>query len=180
MNDQDKMRLCKLIRNRVDTFISEWKTNPSHWLQEIDVQCDLARRIHLLLKHQKADVLQARHSHYQAEREFSRLTCEPYVSLGGAGTSYAHPDIVVWDDHDSRMTTLNSGKWPMVWACEIKYTTGEPDPTDLDRLRQMLRDKVLYVGCWIKLIVNTTTDMSDHDTTNDPNLWIIEERVSIQ
>jgi hypothetical protein len=102
------------------------------------------------------------------------------VSLGGAGTSYAHPDIVVWDDHDSRMTTLNSGKWPMVWACEIKYTTGEPDPTDLDRLRQMLRDKVLYVGCWIKLIVNTTTDMSDHDTTNDPNLWIIEERVSIQ
>ena len=180
MNDRDIENVCTEIRRQVDEFVDEWKKNPTQWLQEIDVQCDLAQRISSILKEQKKDVIRARHSHYHSEQDFSRLTCEPYVSLGGAGTSYAHPDIVVWDDPDGSANELNSGKWPIIWACEIKYTTGEPDATDLDRLRRMLGDKTLRVGCWIKLIIDSDASMSDHDKTDDANLWIVEARVTIK
>lgn len=178
MNDQEKAILLNAIHNQVDDFIAEWKLNPSHWFQEIDVQSELSHRISSALKQMNLQFFRAPHSHYRNIHEFSRVACEPYVYLGGAKPSYVHPDIVVWDDDESGQYTLNSGKWPIIWACEIKYTSGEPNSADLDRLKQLLSDEIIFAGCWIKLIVNNKSS-SVHNKLNGPNLWIFEETVTI-
>jgi hypothetical protein len=178
MKSQEKEHLCNAIRTQIENFISEWKTNPSHWFQEIDVQFEISQRINRVLKDMDLQFIRAPHSHYRNIHEFSRVTCEPYVYLGGDKPSYAHPDIVVWDDDESGQNTLNSGRWPVIWACEIKYTSAEPKSTDFVRLQQMLSDKILFAGCWLKLIANGNGGPS-HKPENDPNLWIIEERVVI-
>ena len=178
MNDQEKKRICDLIGQIVDTFVEEWAKTPLHWLQEIDVQCDLFSRLHKFLKDRNICHLKARHSRYTNQHEFSRITCEPYVSLGG--TCYAHPDIVIWDDANNDSDTLNSGRWPIIWACEIKYTTGEPEATDLKRLRQILEDNTALSACWIKLVLGQQTSILDQDISSDPRLRIVAKYARLE
>ena len=93
MNDQEKKQICESIMQTVDAFVEEWAHNPLRWLQEIDVQCDLVSRLRKVLTDCGKCHMEARHSHYPNQHEFSRITCEPYVLL--PEKSYAHPDVVI-------------------------------------------------------------------------------------
>ncbi len=162
----------------VDAFVEEWAHNPLRWLQEIDVQCDLVSRLRKVLTDCGKCHMEARHSHYPNQHEFSRITCEPYVLL--PEKSYAHPDIVIWDDANSVADTLDNGKWPILWVCEIKYTNREPDTSDLIRLREVIQNNTALCACWIKLILNQKTDIPDQEKSSDPRLRIVEKHVRLE
>lgn len=176
--DQTKKQIYGCITQGVTAFAEEWAQHPLHWLQEIDVQCELFSRLHKVLKEHDLCFLKARHSYYTSQHEFSRIACEPYVSL--AGKSYAHPDIVIRDDANGDTVTLNSGRWPIIWACEIKYTKGKPDATDLKRLRQILEDNTALSACWIKLVLDQETSISDQDISSDPRLRIVAKYARLE
>jgi len=178
MNDQEKKQICESIMQTVDAFVEEWARNPLRWLQEIDVQCDLVSHLSKVLTDCGKCHVEARHSDYPNQHEFSRITCEPYVLL--AEKSYAHPDIVIWDDANSVADTLENGKWPILWVCEIKYTNGEPDTSDLIRLRHMIQNNTALSACWIKLILNQKTDIPDQEKSSDPRLRIVEKHVRLE
>jgi hypothetical protein len=177
MNDQEKKQICELIRQVVDTFVKEWACKPLHWLQEIDIQCDLFSRLSKTLTDCKKCDLEARHSAYPNQHEFCRITCEPYVLL--LEKRYK-PDIVVWDDASNTTDTLDSGRWPILWVCEIKYTTYAPDASDLGKLRQMLQNDTALSACWIKLILNQKTNIPEQEKSNDPRLRIVEKHVRLE
>jgi len=178
MNDQEKKQICESMGQVVDAYVEKWAQNPLHWLQEIDIQCDLFSRLRKVLTDCEKCFLKARHSDYPNQYEFSRITCEPYVLL--AEKSYAHPDIVVWDDENSVADTLNNGKWPILWVCEIKSMKGAPDTSDLERLRQMLQNNTALSACWIKLILNQKTSIPHQEKSSDPRLRIFEKHVRLE
>ncbi|MDN5942433.1 MAG: hypothetical protein L0H94_11170 [Nitrospira sp.] len=178
MNDQEKKQICELMGQVVDTFVKEWACKPLHWLQEIDIQCDLFSRLSKVLTACKKCDLEARHSDYPNQHEFSRITCEPYVLL--SEKSYAHPDIVVWDDANNTTDNLKSGRWPILWVCEIKYKTSTSDASDLDKLRQMLENKTALSACWIKLILHQKTSIPEQEKLSDPRIRIIEKHVRLE
>lgn len=178
MNDQEKKQICELMGQVVDAFVEEWACKPLHWLQEIDIQCDLFSRLSKVLADCKKSDLEARHCAYPNQHEFSRITCEPYVLL--SEKAYAQPDIVVWDDAHNATDTLDSGRWPILWVCEIKYTTGARDAYDLDKLRQMLQNNTALSACWIKLILNKKTSIPEQEKSSDPRLRIVEKHVRLE
>jgi len=168
-----KRELCQRIRGSIDGFVIDWTKNPSLWLQEIDIQFELVQRLKQALRTHLSMYIHARHSHYSEKHDFARITCEPYVSLG-VDTKYAHPDIVIWDDPPDEDLQINMGLWPILWACEIKFTSSEPNAEDLDRLRQLLSNGTLFCGCWLKLLLNPPKGNRDHEESKDDALWIIE------
>jgi hypothetical protein len=177
MNDQEKKQICELMGQVVDAFVKEWACKPLHWLQEIDIQCDLFSHLSKALTDCKKCDLEARHSYYPNQYEFSRITCEPYVLL--SGKSYK-PDIVVWDDASNTTDTLNSGRWPILWVCEIKYTSDAPDASDLGKLRQMLQNNTTLSACWIKLMLNRKMSIPEQEKSSDPRLRIVEKHVCLE
>ena len=152
-----KNEVCGAIEKVVREFAGDWQQAPDRWLQEVDVQCDLAYRIKSLLTRLHLEGLSARYSkalfQYKNKGQFSRLACEPYVSCHYEGGKYAHPDIVVWDDSNNQERYINDGSWPILWAAEIKYMFREPKSTDFDRLADMVKAGILYRGLWLRLLV---------------------------
>lgn len=95
----------------------------------------------------------------------SRVTCEPYVKIG---QDYAHPDVVVWGD-GAQCTAINSGEFPILWACEVKYksSVGELDNSnDLTRMRQLVESDWGHYACCLE-ILDLSLDNKDHKVLDD-------------
>ncbi len=145
------IEVCKTI---VKAFVSDWEKTPTLWLQEIDVQAELAHRMQQYFNLEARGQVCGRHSHWGTSKHFfRRVTCEPYVRLGNG---YCHPDVVVWDDApDGDPCAINDGLWPMIMALEIKYksSTKEHDDADLNRLTALGTQGILTCWCpmWLCL-----------------------------
>jgi len=154
MGVDGKEALCSELKAIVEKFAEDWEKKPMHWLQEIDVQCELACRIRKLFCDKKgiSSIIKAKHSNYGKGRTiytFSRVTCEPYANITH---DYLHPDIVVWADDAA---AINSGIKKMIWACEIKYTDDKPNSDeDERRLTQLVAEGRLFSGLVLSLIIN--------------------------
>ena len=78
-----------------------------------------------------------------------------------AGKDLAKPDIVIWDDGIPAGGFLNDGRWPVIWACEIKYKTNYLDTSDYDRLESLVNGNPplakrahLLSLCWWESVPN--------------------------
>lgn len=171
MKLEDKQALQKEIHQVINQFLQEWRDSPFLWLQEIDIQVEIASRISRVLRLQGLHTIQAHHSHYSGTHSFSRVTCEPYVKVQGSPT-YVHPDIVVWDDGDDSNQTLNSGEWPILWVCEIKYVAEQPNDDDLHRLQQIVARETTASACWLKMLLGPSVS---HGGIN----WMQSGRIEI-
>ena len=187
MPEIDKTSLCNQIRATILQYLSEWLNSPYLWLQEIDVQIELAIRISQILRFKGIDTIEAQHTHCSGYRDFSRLTCEPYVVLKQP-IKYAHPDIVIWDGQDKHdfnnnendenrtIDTINSGKWPIIWVCEIKYTAEKPDDLDKNRLKAILDNKTAFEACWIKMQLEKNISKDEISFKQEGKLCLFEAK----
>ena len=105
----------------ISAFIQDWQRTPYCWLQEIDIQSELAHRFHESLPEARR-CIRAIHDHEPGKPNwFRRVTCEPYVKL--PVKSWMHPDIVIWSDQESGSSkSISSGAYPIDLICEIKYS----------------------------------------------------------
>jgi hypothetical protein len=150
MTKTDKKALIDALNAQVEMFAKEWTQDPHHFLLEIDIQVALAAQLSALLRDRKQAFVLTCHTFFgEKTMDYSRLTCEPYVKLT---TERGHmaPDIVVWDDPgDATSDTLDSGKHPILWACEIKYTSSPVAEHDIAKLKHMGNAH----GVWLSLLV---------------------------
>ena len=159
--DAEKGWCALLALDITKVFVDEWVRNPMRWLQEIDVQVELAGRMGAALRLIGKNSVLARHSHYPVADvvdpfELSRVTCEPYVKLrrGDGEESYAHPDLVVWDDGESDLP-VNNGYFPTIWVCEIKYKSSIAeldDSEDPERMSSLVRNSWGRYACCLELL----------------------------
>lgn len=169
-------RIIQAAELAVAQFVAEWEKSPYLWLQEIDVQVDLVARIKRIiasvftpqeLEHSmtvKAPIRNAIGGDTQPQ-VLSRVTCEPYVAVADKSSSYK-PDIVIWDDPDGKSGFINDGRWPIIWACEIKYKINYYDTSDYGRLESLVtgdhplakRGHLLSL-CWWRPMQN---DFNEH------------------
>ncbi|MBA4387009.1 MAG: hypothetical protein C0404_03450 [Verrucomicrobia bacterium] len=141
MTSDQRQLLLKTIEGVVSGFMTDFRKAPLLWAQEIDLQASLATKIRASIETlEQGDFfsVHAPHSHFAKGKKplyFCRTVCEPYVSIASEPAPM-HPDIVVWDDgNDNGGICLNSGLWPILWACEIKYSYARPGERNDDRLR---------------------------------------------
>lgn len=159
--DVEKGWCALLALDITKVFVDEWAKDPMRWLQEIDVQVELAGRMGAAFRLMGKDTVLARHSDYPIADvadpfELSRVTCEPYVKLrrGDGEESYAHPDLVVWDDGESG-SPVNDGYFSSVWVCEIKYKSSiaELDASeDPERMSSLVSNDWGRYACCLELL----------------------------
>lgn len=142
----------------VNTFLRDWQTSPYRWAQEIDVQVELASRLSTVLRQLGRDSLLANYRvgaipGFETNQRWSRVTCEPVVkyTFTDQRTYKCKPDIVLWDDIRDANNPPDEEHFPILWACEIKYTSQEPADWDLQKLRFLVRQGTMRFGCWIRM-----------------------------
>jgi len=137
----------------IHEFLNEWQNDPWKWYQEIDVQAELARRIHDKLGTQSIWAYHDHHHHGKKKVMFSRVACEPYGKE--KRDSSCRPDIVAWNPSPQDVE-LNSGNYPTTIIVEVKLKTymsemeGEND--DSAKVAKHLSSNWYNVGCVLKLL----------------------------
>ena len=57
---------------------------------------------------------------------------------------------VIWDEiKDPNLPPEDH--WPVLWACEIKYSTGKPSDWDIEKLEYLVSQSRIKFGCWLTL-----------------------------
>jgi hypothetical protein len=174
---------AQIGNDAISEFLVDWKENPWAWMQEVDVQVDLIARIKKKFAVEDKYVF-ARHGYYpDLQRKFSRVTCEPYVLIERS-RSAIHPDIVIWgDEKDVRKRTeyINSGYWPILWACEIKYSFVDPargEEEDRSRLEQLIANSGTVTATQLVLVQRERGEAQALSQTANTSLVIRREYIA--
>ena len=138
----------------VENLIQDWQKQPYRWDKEIDIHTELAGRLSNLCELVGRGVVEGTYKDVIPGFEpqlWSRVACEPYVSyMYENKLCRCHPDIVIWDDLANPESPPEEANWPILWACEIKYTNKEPGDWDLEKLQYLVRQNHIKHGCWLR------------------------------
>jgi len=144
----------------VENFLSEWSQQPYRWNREIDVQVAIAYRLTVACDLIGQGTLIGNYPSVLPgfrPQVWNRVSCEPKVIYTFTDGKQYHcfPDIVIWDDipdPDNPPDTQEGGFWPILWACEIKYTEGSDYGTwDREKMEFLLDQKIVKFGCWVQM-----------------------------
>lgn len=146
----------------IETFINKWQINPYLWMTEIDVQAEIATRIRSFLQLRGIDKVLGNYSDavsgFEGRQLWSLVTCEPTITYKykNEQESDCRPDIVIWDKNvdSDNPPDKESGNWPILWACEIKFGRRQNTKWDLEKLRYMISQKVIAYGCSLNISLN--------------------------
>jgi len=139
-------------------FLREWQEEPYRWEREVCVQTEIVKRIETVLRALGCDTLRANYknaiSGFEGKQVWSRVTCEPTLPYTWTDEKdyQCRPDIVIWDwinDPDAP-PDLYGGVFPILWCCEIKYSTFDCS-LDVEKLRSLVRRGAIKYGCWIRM-----------------------------
>ena len=157
--------------------------NPYLWNKEIDVQVELAGRLSSVLKMLGRGTMEAHYEYgpekFYNQQVWARVTCEPSVltEYEGKRTVY-YPDIVIWDEVDPKDppdSHDDDGVFPILWACELKYRSGNAIHGDIDKLKGLIEEGTVKFGCILSLEqVHGTTESGAVWTDTDSRLWTCE------
>lgn len=154
--------LVQLAWYTVEKLVTDWAKNPYYWEQEVDIQAELRSRLALAYSLLGVDEVIAVENDPANPRNtvtyrYSRAACEPSIRYKYKdGRSYrAMPDVVVWGDlEDPRNSPKGDDAWPILWACEIKYTNAGPTEWDIEKLGYLLDQNRIRYACWLTFSVD--------------------------
>lgn len=153
-------RSCRHIEvawDVLEALIRDWQRQPYFWDREIDVQAALATRMSnaytLLGRGTVAGIYEGAPPGYAALQHYSRVSCEPPLVLPRPGSQQAKclPDVVVWKDIEDPTTPPHWYRWPILWACELKYGAGKPTDWDEAKLAELLAAGSVDEACVVHL-----------------------------
>ena len=154
-------KLVNIAWRELEGFIKDWLRSPNEWLDERDIQVEIASRIKRRYKEKGQDTIWAKYTDKRYGEKIlkqgitmGRVACEPptyYRPRRGRHEAY-RPDIVIWSDitHPEKPYEkhyLQKRNDHMLWVCEIKYrppwkpTYYSADKRDLDKLQKLLKQK---------------------------------------
>ena len=143
----------ELAHRVVMQFLQEWQWQPHRWWREIDVQVEIASRLQRALALVGLDRMPAVFPKV-GKGQASVIHCEPgMVREPEATKGLVHPDIVMWEHmppgQDERHVT--TGEVTALWACEIKYTSGQSSDGDVEKLRKLQEGDRLRCGAFVQM-----------------------------
>ncbi|NUQ82524.1 MAG: hypothetical protein HUU10_13000 [Bacteroidetes bacterium] len=123
--------LIQKINRVVDELIADIVMEPHRYLQEIDVQIELAHRLKCRIDETR-QTIEIMHSNYGRKIKVSRLLAETYVK-----NNY-HPDLILLSEDQSE-SDLNTGTFRADWVCEVKYKNSFKEiDVDFEKLASIL------------------------------------------
>jgi hypothetical protein len=164
--------LVQIAWDTVEQLVGDWIANPHFWEKEIDIQAELCTRLSLVYRTLgRSEVTEIRDG---KRFRYSRVCCEPQIPcVDSRGAQYrAVPDVVVWDELEGEQN--DQDYWPILWACEIKYLTGNTGDLDKAKLGALIDQKRIAYGCWLSFKVNSRTTsptFSWDKATHARRLW---------
>lgn len=148
-----KKFLVDAARRVVERLVLDWQLEPDRWERERDVQVELCSRLNQLYRILGSDTVSATENGKMFN--YNRAACEPCVEYTYRDKKkyLCYPDVVIWDELlNSKDTQVSFENWPILWACEIKYTFSEPDNWDVEKLEYLIQQTKVEFGCWLMLI----------------------------
>ena len=145
--------------NVLYAVFDQWQREPYRWIQERDIQAEIGGRLNQIFTLQGIGSVKGVYGWvspgFDKEQTWSRVSFEPYVAFVHKGEQYrVRPDIVIWDDLKSNECPpkYDEGEfWPILWACEIKYGSGDDGSWDVVKLSMLLDYKKIKFGCAIRI-----------------------------
>ncbi len=167
--------MVQAAHNVIRAVIGEWHRQPFLWSRERDIQAEIGSRLSTIFSLQGLGTVSGDYgpipTGWKPNQTWSRVAYEPYVRLVVDGRkSYCHPDIVIW--HDSESTSRkpdyeNGVGWPILWACEIKYGSGDDGTYDERKLGLMVDQGTVDYACAVRVhFVQSPTAQSVNWNTN--------------
>jgi hypothetical protein len=169
-----------------DQTLREWQAFPNNWRNERELQAELFSRLRTafasLGEHNVRGEYKGNQFAYDRSDEWPRVAIEPYVHNAVSG-SHCFPDLVINGecndpseppDRDKK----NWGKWPLLWACELKMRWDGKDESDEQKLRELIESELLQYGCVLKCICEPSPSQPPEwkqlqTTISGPRLWEI-------
>lgn len=150
----------------VEQFIRDWQRTPGMWWYEADAQAEIAVRLRTMLRTLGTAGMRVNYPsgvpEVLQERDFilGRVGCNaPVGGKDGFGAHSKRPDVVLYRElkNDTAPPDLEeTGRWPMEWACEIKYASAPF--SDIDRhpdvvkLRDLLEEDMVDYGVFLEFV----------------------------
>lgn len=154
-------KLINIAWREVEEFIKDWLASPTKWLNERDIQLEVASRIKRRCKQEGQETIWARYTDKRYGERFlkegitmTRVSCESPVYYRPRKNQHEiyRPDVILYDDipHPEKPFEEHYSKKrndPMIWVCELKYfppwksVYHSTDKRDLDKLKKLLRQK---------------------------------------
>jgi len=154
------------------TLIQEWQVNPGRWEAEIDFQCELMGRLSSINSSLGSSTIKS-----QRGEHLARVVAEPtiYYRNDDAKDSWCKPDVAIRKEQVAGNYEVS--RWPMLWACEIKYHPYVDSNDDEVKLRHLLNQSLADNACWIRLWRDPQNgQLTCKEETPDGRLRIYEAR----
>lgn len=166
MSKKDE-KIVKSAEEAIKKFAEDWSKNPYIWDTEADVHAELYKRIYKRLK-RLGGVMKERYKEWDSCENFSSVYCKPLVHrrIKGNKSDRIHPDIVIYKKTKPlslKELDKNKQNEPMLWVCEIKYSTEwgsqflseniKKDIRKLDGLYKQRKDKAINGADNVHLLI---------------------------
>jgi hypothetical protein len=152
----ENARCLKAVWAVLERLFAAWQRDPYRWANERDIQAALAGRLFARLDSLGVGHVVATNEEDDwsglGKQTWGRVACEPPVYTG-ATKRIVKPDVVVWD---AAPPTDDTRRWPILWACELKYIDRAAGGGDLRKLRGMLSPKgTVRSACAVEILRDT-------------------------
>jgi len=180
--------MVQTANNVLAAVIKQWQSEPYRWMREHDIQAEIGGRLSQVFMLQGLGSVEGEYGWVapgikseEKLQSWSRVSYEPYVPYLYEGKKTpCYPDIVIWNDLPPNTATPNYKKgepWPILWACEIKYGSGDDGKWDVEKLTLLLDQKRIEFGCALR--INYILDPKGIGVKWDPSphgqhLWICD------
>lgn len=173
MTKKDENKMIGIIEREIKEFVKNWKQKPYLWESEADVHAELYKRIKSSInKYKKFRPRKFKCTYEENGKRkempkkewFGWIYLKPhtYTKINGTKSSY-YPDIVIYKDTGEKHHVKEKENSPMLWVCEIKYSTEwSSDLTvasirkDVKKLQDLLKQKADGTGinhtCFLILV----------------------------
>lgn len=172
--------LVQMAWYTVEQLVDDWAKNPHYWEREIDIQSELRGRLSTIFSltgfgHVMSQEKDSQSPEMLRTYRFSRVCCEPNIRYTYSdGKEYgAKPDIVVWDALPDPLNQPED-RWPILWACEIKYKYFPASEWDIEKLGYLLDQNRINFGCWLIFLIDSSISkpsVSWEKSSHGMRLW---------
>ena len=127
--------MVNIAEREIKQFIKKWKKNPYHWESETDVHAELYIRIKSSLC-KRFPLKKSKYKNMVKKEYFDWVYCKPKTSVK-VDKRHCYPDIVIYkgaahNEHNDNEREED----PMLWVCEIKYSTEWSSDLTVDSIRK--------------------------------------------
>jgi hypothetical protein len=161
MTDQEIVGLATRVAHELGR---EWQREPRYFERESDLVAELGARLRTVLRFLGRDWVSdpgGLNAEPGGPCRYGAVTINTCL-LGADGKSNVYPDIVIWAAAPLARDFRRDG-WPVLWACEVKYTFADCGHDDFSKLAALVSAGRVGAACYLQFVAQTVESLEQHD-----------------